>query len=136
MGVGIEGLDDILLVEDNPGDIRLIEEAFRDSSLDPAIHTTRSREEALEFLDRGGESEDVPRPDLVLLDWNLSQNTGAEVIEAAKSVQPAVPVVVMTGSRSALQCVESSPAPADEYIEKRTDPQDYIDILRSCLPEQ
>lgn len=99
MDVAVEGVEVILIVEDNPGDIRLIEEAFRGSPLDSTIHTTKTRDAALDFLYQRGEYEDVRRPDLILLDWNLSQNTGEEVIREAKSVEPAVPVVVMTGSK-------------------------------------
>lgn len=99
MDVAVEGVEVILIVEDNPGNIKLIEEAFRGSPLD-SIHTTKTRDAALDFLYQRGEYEDVRRPDLILLDWNLSQNTGEEVIRKAKSVEPAVPVVVMTGSKT------------------------------------
>lgn len=136
MDVGIEDVEDILVVEDNPGDIRLIEEAFSASPLDPTIHSTKTRDEALDLIFQCGEYEAVSRPDLVLLDWNLSQHTGNEVIEAAKSADPPIPVVVMTGVKSGLQRMESSAPAADEYIEKQTDPQAYIDILRSCGTEQ
>lgn len=135
MDVGIEGVDDVLLVEDNLGDVRLIEEAFRSSPFDPTIHATETRAEALDLLNRRGEYEEASRPDLVLLDWHLSRHTGQEVIQAAKSVTPVIPVVVMTGSNLGVERVKSSTPAADEYIEKRTDPQEYIDVLRSCGPE-
>lgn len=136
MDIGIEDVEDILLVDDNPGDIRLIEEAFRESPLDPTIHATKTRDEAVDVLFRRGQHEGTPRPDLVLLDWRLSQETGEEVVEAAKSGVLDIPVVVMTGSKSGLECIESSVPAADEYIQKKTDPQAYIDILRSCGAEQ
>lgn len=136
MDVGIEDVEDILIVDDNPGDIRLIEEAFKASPLDPTIHSVKTRDEALDLLCQRGDFEGVPRPDLVLLDWNLSQHTGKEVIEAAKSGDPAIPIVVMTGAKSGLPRMESSVPAADEYIEKQTDLQGYIDILRSCGAEQ
>lgn len=136
MDVDVEGVEVILVVEDNPGDIRLIEEAFRGSPLDPTIYTTKTRDTALDFLYQRGEYEDVRRPDLILLDWNLSQNTGKEVIREAKSVEPAVPVVVMTGSKTAPPSIKSSAPQVDEYIEKQTDPGAYIEILRSCLAER
>lgn len=136
MDVGIEGVEDILLVEDNPGDIRLIEEAFEASPLNPTIHTARTREETLEILFQCGDFEEVPRPDLVLLDWHLSQHTGEDVIQAVKSVDSAIPVVVMTGSEPELERVESSSPAADEYIKKQVDPQKYIELLRSCGAEQ
>lgn len=136
MEVGFEDVEDILLVEDNPGDVRLIKEAFSASPFEPTIHSTKTREEALDFLYQRGDYESVPRPDLVLLDWNLARHTGEEVIEAAKSGNPAIPVVVMSGSKQGLQQIESSTPAADEYIEKQTDPQKYIEILRSCESDQ
>lgn len=136
MEAGVEDVEHILLVEDNPGDIRLIEEAFEASSLEPTIHATKTRDEALDLLCQRGEYEEVSRPDLVLLDWNLSRHTGRKVVEVAKSGDPPVPVVVMTGAKSGLHCVESSEPAADDYIEKQTDPQRYIDLLRTGVAEQ
>lgn len=135
MDVGLEDVEDILLVEDNPADVRLVEEAFHASSFDPTIRTSRTRDEALDQLSRRGEHEGESAPDLVLLDWNLSQHTGEAVIEAAKSCDPPIPVVVMTGSKSELVRVESSVSAADGYIEKPADPHGYIDVLRSCRAE-
>lgn len=135
MDICIEGAEIILLVEDNPGDIRLIEEAFKASPLDPTIHTTKTREDALNYLSQRDESEDVPNPDLVLLDWKLSQHTGEEIVQTAKSVEPAIPVVVLTSSKAAPQTRESSDPRADKYIEKQTEPGGYIEILRSCGTE-
>lgn len=135
MELGIEEWEDILIVDDNPGDIRLIEEAFKASPLDPTLHTTQTCEEALEMLFQRGEHDGVPRPDLVLVDWNLSKQTGDEVIQAVNSVDSAIPAVVMTGSKTGLQRIESSSSGADEYIEKQADIQAYIDILRSCGAE-
>lgn len=132
MDVGIEDAEDILLVDDNPGDIRLIEEAFAASPLNPTIHTSTTRDDALDFLKQRGDYEAVPTPDLLLLDWNLSQYTGNAVIRAAKAETPEIPVVVMTGSKPSLQRIESSTPAPDEYIEKQTDLQQYIDVLRSC----
>lgn len=130
MDVGIEDVEDILVVDDNSGDIRLIEEAFRASPFDPAIHATTTRVDALDLLCRREGYEEVPRPDVVLLDWNLSKHTGEKVIEAAKSSDPPIPVVVMTGAKSALPQIKSSAPEADQYIEKQTDPQAYIDMFR------
>lgn len=72
----------------------------------------------------------------MLLDWNLSQNTGEEVIREAKSVNLDLPVVMMTGSKTAPPPVKSSAPQVDEYTEKQTAPGAYIEILRSCLAEQ
>lgn len=136
MDVGIEDVENILLVEDNPGDIRLIEEAFKASSLDPTIQTATTRDEALDMLCQQGEYGGSARPDLVFLDWNLTKYSGQEVLQVMKTSEPEIPVVVMTGSKQGIERIESSAPAADEYIEKQTDPQKYLDILRSCEAEQ
>lgn len=84
------------------------------TSLDPTIHTARTREEAPEIPFQRGDYQAVPRPESVLLDWNLSQHTGGQVIKAVKSVDSGIPVVVMTGSKSEIGRVESSTPAADE----------------------
>lgn len=127
------GLENVLVVDDNPGDVRFIKEALEDSRWDPTVHTATSSEEALDFVRRFEESEDVPEPDVVLLDWNLSQTTGREVLAALESDHPHIPVVVMTGAQPETDDGESPVPEADEYVEKPTKPEGYIDILRSVL---
>lgn len=130
---GLEGNEDVLIVEDNPAEIRFIEEAFSTSELDPTIHSTTTRGEAIDFVRRRGEYADAPSVDVILLDWHLSKTTGREVLEAAKAVEPPIPVVVMTGSKPELDTLESSLPDADRCIEKRTEPGAYIEILRDVL---
>ncbi len=133
---GKEGADDVLLVDDNPGDRRFIEEALRDSPLDLVIHTVETRDEALDVVNRRGAYEDGPEPDVVLLDWNLSRETGREVVEAAKSGDASIPVLVMTGSNPEMTNVESYLSAEDMLIEKPTDPEGYIEPVRSLLTGQ
>lgn len=127
---------DVLVVDDNPGDLRLIEEAFQASALEPTIHTTNTREEALEFLSRCREDRGTPNPVLVLLDWNLSQTTGEEVLEAAKSGERCLPVIVMTGSLVETSALGSTVEKADLITEKPTDPSEYVERIRSVLIER
>lgn len=130
------GITDILVVDDNPGDRRFIEEAFKNSQLDPTLHKLKSRDEALNFLSQRGKHESAPEPDVILLDWNLSQTTGEEVLKAAKSDDSEIPVVVMTGSTPETSRVDSAFSQADLIIEKPTTPEGYIESIRSVFADQ
>lgn len=132
----LEGAENLLVVDDNPAETRLIEEAFDGSRFDPNIHSVTTDDEALDFVNQDGEYKDAPRLDVILLDWHLSKATGEEVLEAARSLDYQIPVVVMTGSKSELDAVESSLPKDERCIEKQTDPEAYIEILRSCLTER
>lgn len=133
---GIEGVEDILIVEDNPAEIRFIEEAFSSSQFDVTIHSATTSDEALDYVQQQGEHVKAPTPDVILLDWHLTQTTGEEVLQAAKSVDPAISVVVMTGSTPEASSVKSAFPQANRYIEKQTDPEAYIEILRSSVTDQ
>lgn len=124
-------LEDLLIVDDNPGDIRFIEEAVTLSQFDPTIHTVTTEEKALDFVYRRADFDDAPIPDVVFLDWNLSKTTGKEVLEAIRTIDTSVSVVVMTGSQPAKTAEETSGSQAEMYIEKPTDPDGYIQCLRS-----
>lgn len=135
MDGGLEGVEHLLVVDDNPGDIRLIEEAFEHAQLTPTIHTTTTKDGALDYLSPGEAEENGPDLDVILLDWHLSNETGKEVLQAARSVTPAISVVVMTGSKVKLNALRTSNLGVDSYIEKQTEPEAYIEILDSCLAE-
>lgn len=125
------GLENLLIVDDNPGDIRFIEEAVSMSQFDPTIHTVTTEEEALDFVYRRGDFDDAPIPDVVLLDWNLSKTNGKAVLEATRSIDTSISVIVMTGSQPTKGAEEVSCSEAAMYIEKPTDPEGYIQCLRS-----
>lgn len=133
-GDGAE-VEEILVVDDNPADRRFIEEAFRESAFDPTLHTTSTRDEALTFLTRCRDEDESPNPVLVLLDWNLSQTTGAEVLDTATSGDRSIPVIVMTGGPTETTALEPNLEKADLVIEKPTDPAEYIDAVRSVLTD-
>lgn len=124
-------LQDLLVVEDNPGDIRLIEEAFKESSLGTTVHAVSTGEDALDFVNKHGAYEAVPRPDAVLLDWSLPEMDGEAVLRNLKTDFPGIPVVIMTGSNPLKEAVESMTSQADAYLTKPTEPDAYVEVLRS-----
>src|SRR5687768_12986506 len=92
---------EILLVEDNPGDVRLAREALKDSKISNVIHVARDGVEAMDYLHRNGRFASEPAPDLVLLDLNLPRMDGREVLARIKSEETLkrIPVVVLTMSK-------------------------------------
>lgn len=131
MDGAIEGVNDLLVVDDNPGDIRFIEEAFRESSLDLTVHTASTVDEAVDYLPRRGEHDDTAEPDVIFLDYHLTNKTSEDVVTAAKSIDSSIPVVMMTGSTAEIGSVDRSTPEADMCVEKRTEPEGYVEILHS-----
>jgi CheY-like chemotaxis protein len=124
---------EILLVEDNPGDVRLTQEAFRESRVRNRLHVASDGVEALEFLRREGRFEDAPRPDLVLLDLNLPRKHGREVLQEIKT-DPAlltIPVVVLTTSASDEDIEASYQLHANCYINKPIELDKFLKIVQS-----
>lgn len=125
----------ILLVEDNSGDVRLIEEAFADGNIANPLHTVTEGQAALDFINQRGEYEGVPRPDIILLDLNLPKVDGEEVLHKIKhhSELDEVPVIVLTGLDENL--IESRDldhdADEDEVLEKPIDPGEFVEMIRS-----
>src|SRR6185369_9836754 len=91
---------EILLVEDNPGDARLTQEALKDSKLNNKLYIVEDGVEALTFLKNEGKFANAPRPDIILLDLNLPRMSGRELLEIIKAdeVLKTIPVVVLTTS--------------------------------------
>jgi chemotaxis family two-component system response regulator Rcp1 len=124
---------DILLVEDNPGDVRLTREALREGKIRNNLHVARDGVEALAFLRREGEHADAPRPDVVLLDLNLPRKSGREVLSEVKQ-DPAlrqIPVVVLTSSHAEEDIVRAYDLHANCYISKPVDLDQFITVVRS-----
>ncbi|TLY76239.1 MAG: response regulator, partial [Gammaproteobacteria bacterium] len=92
---------EILLVEDNPGDARLTQEALRDAKVRNNLHVVLDGVEALAFLRRQGKHAAVPKPDLILLDLNLPKKDGREVLEEIKQDDQLrhIPIVILTTSQ-------------------------------------
>jgi CheY-like chemotaxis protein len=123
----------ILIVEDNPGDVRLIEEAFQDGHLNFNLHVVYDGEEALDFVYQRGDHEGAPRPDIVLLDLKLPRVDGEDVLHEIKhhSQLENVPVIVITGLDNDL--IESRDldhdADEDAVLEKPVDPGEFVDVI-------
>ena len=120
---------EILLVEDNPADVRLTQEALREGKVRNNLHIARDGEEALAFLRREGE----PRPDLILLDLNLPRRDGREVLKEIKSDRRlmTIPVVVLTTSAAEADIVKSYSLHANCYITKPVDLEQFITVVKS-----
>jgi len=121
----------ILLVEDNPGDARLTQEAMHDSKLTNTMHVVEDGVEAMEFLRRQGRYGDAPRPDLILLDLNLPKKDGRAVLAEIKS-DPAlkrIPVVVLTTSRDEKDVLAAYDLHANAYVTKPVDLAQFMKIV-------
>lgn len=124
---------DILLVEDNPGDIRLTEEAFKDSRIANTLYVVNDGVAALDFLHQRGDYADAPQPHIVLLDLNLPRKNGDEVLQELKPDPEFehLSVIVLTSSEAQHDLVESTAPHPDTYLTKPVDPDEFIDAIRS-----
>ncbi len=124
---------DILLVEDNPGDIRLTQEAMREVKMTNALHVTKNGALALDFLRRQGDFENAPRPDLVLLDLNLPRKNGKEVLKEMKDDPQLrrIPVIVLSTSDAHRDVTDSYDLHANCYINKPVDFDDFLRVVQS-----
>ena len=124
---------DILLVEDNPGDVRLTREAFKQGRINSELHVVTDGQAALDFLYRRGEYEGAPRPDLVLLDLNLPGVDGLEVLEEMKADPDLrrIPVIILTSSEAEEDIVRSYEEAANAYLTKPVTPDEFTDLVRT-----
>jgi two-component system, chemotaxis family, response regulator Rcp1 len=124
---------EILLVEDNPGDVRLTIEGLKEGKVRNNLHVARDGVEALEFLRRQGTFADAVRPDLILLDLNLPRKDGREVLSEIKSDPElkTIPVVVLTTSSAEQDVLESYQLQANCYITKPVDLEQFITVVKS-----
>ena len=124
---------EILLVEDNPGDVELTREAFYDAKMDNRISVVRDGIQALEYLRRTGIYAQAPRPDIVLLDLNLPRKGGLEVLSELKADPDlrSIPIVVLTTSRDEEDIARSYHAHANCYISKPVDFDKFMGVVRS-----
>ncbi|MBW0256211.1 MULTISPECIES: response regulator [unclassified Cellulomonas] len=123
---------DVLLVEDDPGDVLMTREAFEDNKVANRLAVVSDGVSALAFLRKEGEHADAPTPDLVLLDLNLPRMDGREVLEAMKNDDAlrSIPVVVLTTSEAEEDVVRSYSLHANAYVTKPVDFERFIEVVR------
>ena len=123
---------DVLLIEDDPGDILITREAFEHHKIRNTLHVARDGQEGLDFLYQRGAHSDAPRPDLVLLDLNLPKYDGRQLLEQIKS-DPAlclIPIVVLTTSAAEEDILRSYRLHANAYVTKPVGFQEFMDVIR------
>lgn len=124
---------DILMVEDNPGDVQLTREALEDCKMCNHLHVVEDGEEAIKFLKQQGSFDQSPTPDLIILDLNLPKKDGREVLTEIKADDhlKTIPVVVLTTSKSEEDVLKSYALHANCYITKPIDLEQFIEVVHS-----
>ncbi|MFD4674331.1 response regulator [Lentzea sp. NPDC058450] len=123
---------DVLLVEDDPGDALMTQEAFEHHKIRNTLHVVKDGVEAIEFLRREGQYENAPRPGLILLDLNLPRKDGREVLSEVKNDPElrSIPVVVLTTSEAEEDILRSYSLHANAYVTKPVDFDRFIEVVR------
>jgi chemotaxis family two-component system response regulator Rcp1 len=124
---------EILLVEDNPGDVRLTIEALRDAKVSNNLHVVEDGVEAMGFMRKEGKHAGKPSPDLVLLDLNLPIKDGREVLAEVKADDELkhIPVVVLTTSKAEEDILKAYNLHVNSYVTKPVDLEQFLDVVRS-----
>jgi two-component system, chemotaxis family, response regulator Rcp1 len=124
---------DILLVEDNPADVRLTREALKEAKVLNTLHVAQDGMAALAFLRQEGKYAQSPRPDLILLDLNLPKRDGREVLGEIKQDERLrrIPVVVLTTSRAEEDIVRTYDLHANAYVTKPVDLNQFLKVIQS-----
>jgi CheY-like chemotaxis protein len=123
---------EVLLVEDDPGDVLMTREAFDDYKINNTLHVVDNGVDAVSFLRREGEYTDAPIPDLILLDLNLPRMDGREVLAEVKNDPRlcSIPVVVLTTSQAEEDVLRSYQLHANAYVSKPVDFEQFINVVR------
>ena len=124
---------DILLVEDNPGDVRLTIEGLKEGKILNNLSVVSNGVEAMAFLRKEGQYSDVPRPELILLDLNLPRKDGREVLAEIKNDAnlKRIPVVILTSSQAEQDIVKSYNLHANCFITKPVELDQFIGVIKS-----
>ena len=124
---------EILLVEDNPGDVFLTQEAFRERNITHRLSVVEDGEQAIRFLRREGEYQEAPRPDLILLDLNLPRKGGHELLGDVKADERLrhIPIIVLTTSDAEQDISQAYKLHANCYLTKPIQIEDFLRKLRS-----
>ena len=123
---------DILLVEDNPGDVRLTKEAFKEARIPIVMNVAMDGEEAMAYLNRQPPFENASRPDFILLDLNIPKRDGREVLEMIKNDKSLrnIPVVVLTTSNAEQDIAKTYSLNVNAYINKPVDFDRFFEIVQ------
>jgi chemotaxis family two-component system response regulator Rcp1 len=123
---------EILLVEDNPGDVRLTREVLKDGKIHNNMSVAADGREAMDFLCRKGKYADAPRPDVILLDLNLPIKDGREVLAEIKQAPElrSIPIVVLTTSAAEADILKTYNLHANCYIVKPVDLAQFVNVVR------
>lgn len=124
-------LIEILLVDDNPADIRIMQEALRDARVANRLHAARDGVECMQFLRREGPYKDAPRPDLILLDLNMPRKNGMEVLAEVKADPDlrGIPTVILTSSKEEGDVARSYELQANGYVVKPVDLDELTAVI-------
>jgi chemotaxis family two-component system response regulator Rcp1 len=128
----VRGLE-VLLVEDNPGDVRLVREALKEGRFPGHLNVAMDGDEAADILWRRGEHQDDPRPDLIVLDLNLPGKNGREILQEIKADPDLcrIPVAIFSSSTAQSDLDNAYALHANCYIRKPTDLDEYMQVVRS-----
>lgn len=128
-----DNMVEILMVEDNPADVRLTREAFKDAKVLNNMSVVGDGEEALSFLRRQGKYSGAPRPDLILLDLNLPKKDGREVLAEIKSdpLFKRIPVVVLTTSEDEKDILKAYDLHVNAYITKPVNLEQFMKVVEA-----
>lgn len=124
---------EVLLVEDNPGDVRLTREALKEGKVWNTLHVVEDGVAAMAFMRREGEYAHAPRPDLILLDLNLPRKDGREVLALLKADEnlKRIPVIILTTSQAEEDILKAYNLNANCYISKPVDFEQFLKVVRS-----
>jgi CheY-like chemotaxis protein len=123
---------DVLLVEDDPGDVLITREVFEHNKIANTLHVASDGQEGLDFLYKRGDHVDAPQPDLILLDLNLPKYDGRQLLEKIKSDADLchIPVVVLTTSSAEVDVLTSYKLHANAYVTKPVDVDQFMNAVR------
>jgi chemotaxis family two-component system response regulator Rcp1 len=127
----------ILLVEDNPGDVRLLQEALKEARVLSNLHVTKDGHDALNFLRQEGPYAGIPRPDILLLDLNMPKKGGLELLKEIKNDLDlrSIPVAILTSSQVRGDIDQALGLYANCYLIKPIDPERLLLLLRTVQPD-
>ena len=127
----MDNIVNILLVEDNPADARLIEEVFKDTNVNNKIYVVKDGVDAMNFLNKENEYSEAPRPEMILLDLNLPRKDGREVLKEIKRNEElkSIPIVILTTSSAKEDVIKTYSNHANCYITKPVDFDQFLRVI-------